>query len=131
MQHAAASSSNPPGSPPAFPSFPPLFPLGRYRAPELLYGARCYDCGIDLWAIGCIFGELINGSPIFPGESDIDQLSCVLRQLGTPTEENWPEAQSYPDFDKVSFDFTAGAPAASLLSDASPEVMMAVLHGWL
>ena len=37
-----------------------------YRAPELLYGARKYDEGVDLWAVGCIYGELINNSPLFP-----------------------------------------------------------------
>ncbi|ROT80479.1 putative cyclin-dependent kinase 20-like [Penaeus vannamei] len=37
-----------------------------YRAPELLYGAREYDEGVDLWAAGCIFAEMVNHSPIFP-----------------------------------------------------------------
>ena len=44
--------------------------------------ARYYDQGVDLWyqcvltnrAIGCIFGELLNHSPLFPGQNDIDQL---------------------------------------------------------
>ena len=44
-----------------------------YRAPELLYGARRYTEGVDLWAVGCILGELFNSSPLFPGENDIDQ----------------------------------------------------------
>jgi len=35
-------------------------------APELLYGARLYDEGVDLSAVGCIFGELLNNSPLFP-----------------------------------------------------------------
>ncbi|XP_058499800.1 cyclin-dependent kinase 20 isoform X3 [Solea solea] len=61
-----------------------------YRAPELLYGARRYDEGVDLWAVGCIFAELLNSSPLFPGENDIEQLCCVLRVLGTPTQESWP-----------------------------------------
>ncbi|XP_042337605.1 cyclin-dependent kinase 20 isoform X2 [Plectropomus leopardus] len=61
-----------------------------YRAPELLYGARKYDEGVDLWAVGCIFGELLNSSPLFPGENDIEQLCCVLRVLGTPTQNSWP-----------------------------------------
>ncbi|XP_051281585.1 cyclin-dependent kinase 20 isoform X2 [Dicentrarchus labrax] len=61
-----------------------------YRAPELLYGARKYDEGVDLWAVGCIFGELLNSSPLFPGENDIEQLCCVLRVLGTPTQDSWP-----------------------------------------
>lgn len=37
-----------------------------YRAPELLYGARYYSCAIDMWSIGCIFGEMLNTSPLFP-----------------------------------------------------------------
>ena len=37
-----------------------------YRAPELLYGARYYSSAIDMWAIGCIFGEMLNNSPLFP-----------------------------------------------------------------
>jgi len=37
-----------------------------YRSPELLYGARRYDEGVDLWAVGCIFGEMLNNSPLFP-----------------------------------------------------------------
>ncbi len=61
-----------------------------YRAPELLYGARYYDFGIDMWAIGCIFGELLNHSPLFPGSNDIDQLGCVLSNLGTPSLADWP-----------------------------------------
>lgn len=61
-----------------------------YRAPEILYGARKYDMGIDLWAVGCIFGELMNNSPLFPGSNDIDQLFLVLSKLGTPTIETWP-----------------------------------------
>ena len=56
-----------------------------YRAPELLYGARKYDQAVDLWAVGCIFGELINNSPLFAGENDIDQLYSVLRVIGTPS----------------------------------------------
>ncbi|XP_041345444.1 cyclin-dependent kinase 20-like, partial [Pyrgilauda ruficollis] len=61
-----------------------------YRAPELLYGARHYDEGVDLWAVGCIFGELLTLSPLFPGENDIEQLCCVLRALGTPSPRDWP-----------------------------------------
>lgn len=37
-----------------------------YRAPELLYGARYYTEAVDLWAVGCILGELLTNSPLFP-----------------------------------------------------------------
>ncbi|XP_075864600.1 cyclin-dependent kinase 20 isoform X2 [Microcebus murinus] len=80
-----------------------------YRAPELLYGARQYDQGVDLWAVGCIMGELLNGSPLFPGENDIEQLCCVLRILGTPSPKVWPEQ--------------APVPLEEVLPDASPQAL--------
>ena len=48
-----------------------------YRAPELLLGSTSYGREVDLWAIGCIMGELTDGQPLFPGESDIDQLYII------------------------------------------------------
>ncbi|EDQ92684.1 uncharacterized protein MONBRDRAFT_14035 [Monosiga brevicollis MX1] len=92
-----------------------------YRAPELLFGARHYDLGVDLWAVGCIFAEMINSAPLFPGENDIDQLSCVLHTLGTPTPENWPEASTFPDYGKITFDETPGVPPEDLVRNTSPE----------
>ncbi|VDM23629.1 unnamed protein product [Hydatigera taeniaeformis] len=74
-----------------------------YRAPELLYGARRYTESVDLWAVGCILGELINNSPLFPGENDIEQLWFVIRVLGTPTEKNWPGLTQLPDYNKITF----------------------------
>ncbi|KAM3180791.1 hypothetical protein ACTXT7_015633 [Hymenolepis weldensis] len=74
-----------------------------YRSPELLYGARHYTQSVDLWAVGCIFGELINNSPLFPGENDIEQLWFVIRVLGTPTEKNWPGLSRLPDYNKITF----------------------------
>jgi cell cycle related kinase len=50
-----------------------------YKAPELLFGAREYDQGIDLWAVGCIFGELLVGATLFRGSSEVDQLSKFVQ----------------------------------------------------
>ncbi|XP_071960531.1 cyclin-dependent kinase 20-like [Antedon mediterranea] len=94
-----------------------------YRAPELLYGARKYDEGVDLWAVGCIFGELLNNSPLFPGENDIEQLCCVLRVLGTPTEETWPGMKDLPDYNKITFPENAPIPLEEIVPDASPEAL--------
>jgi cyclin-dependent kinase 7 len=74
-----------------------------YRAPELLFGARHYGPGVDLWAAGCILAELFLHRPLFPGYSDIDQLLKVLRITGTPTPESWPGAESTPDYGKILF----------------------------
>ncbi|XP_070197267.1 cyclin-dependent kinase-like 5 isoform X3 [Littorina saxatilis] len=52
-----------------------------YRSPELLLGAP-YGKAVDIWAIGCIMGELSDGQPLFPGESEIDQLYVIQKILG-------------------------------------------------
>lgn len=94
-----------------------------YRAPELLYGARNYNEGVDLWAVGTIFGEMLNNSPLFPGESDIEQLCCVLRALGTPSEEVWPGVKDLPDYNKISFPQTEPIPLEELVPDACEDAL--------
>ncbi|RYG47753.1 hypothetical protein EON67_08265, partial [archaeon] len=37
---------------------------------------------MDIWAIGCILGEMIVGKPIFPGNSTMNQLERVLEVTG-------------------------------------------------
>nr|CAD7200126.1 unnamed protein product [Timema douglasi] len=60
-----------------------------YRCPELLFGARMYGTGVDMWALGCILAELLLRVPFLSGESDLDQLTRIFQVLGTPTEESW------------------------------------------
>jgi serine/threonine protein kinase len=69
-----------------------------YRAPEILLGARQYACAVDVWSIGCIFAEMITRRPLFPGDSEIDELFRIFRVLGTPSEETWPGVTRLPDF---------------------------------
>lgn len=69
-----------------------------YRAPEVLLGSRHYAPPVDMWAIGTIFVEMVNKRPLFPGDSEIDELYRIFRGLGTPTEETWPGVSQLPDF---------------------------------
>ena len=101
-----------------------------YRAPELLYGSRSYDVGVDLWAVGVIFGEMLNHSPLFPGESDIEQLCCVLKALGTPNEQVWPGLKELPDYNKITFPENQPIPLEKLVPDAS-EMEMDLLKQFL
>ena len=39
----------------------------RYRSPDVLLGCRKYSTSIDIWSVGCIFGEMVSGAPLFPG----------------------------------------------------------------
>ena len=57
-----------------------------YRAPELIFGATHYTTMIDIWSVGCVILEMINGSPLFIGESSIDHLIEIIKVLGTPTK---------------------------------------------
>lgn len=43
-----------------------------YRAPEIMLGFNTYTDSIDIWSIGCICGELINGKPLFQGKEWVD-----------------------------------------------------------
>ena len=58
-----------------------------YRAPELLLGSASYGLEVDQWAVGCIMGELTDGQPLFPGESDVDQLHIVREAMGAIDEK--------------------------------------------
>ncbi|KAH0538198.1 hypothetical protein GP486_008789, partial [Trichoglossum hirsutum] len=68
-----------------------------YRAPELLLGAETYGTEIDMWSIGCIFGELVTKEPLLQGKNEVDQLSKIFELCGIPTEENWPGFKRLPN----------------------------------
>jgi serine/threonine protein kinase len=53
-----------------------------YRSPELLVGDAEYTKAVDIWAAGCMFAEVLTGMPLFPGESDLDQLHQIIRTFG-------------------------------------------------
>lgn len=69
-----------------------------YRSPELLFGAKEYSFAVDIWAVGCIFAELMLRTPYVAGDSDMDQLTKIFHALGTPNETDWPGMTSLPDF---------------------------------
>jgi len=57
-----------------------------YRAPEIILGIP-YKTQIDMWSFGCILAELYTGYPVFPGESEQEQLLCIMEIKGTPPAE--------------------------------------------
>ncbi|XP_047127485.1 cyclin-dependent kinase 8 isoform X1 [Hydra vulgaris] len=85
-----------------------------YRAPELLLGARHYTKAIDIWAIGCIFAELLTSEPIFHcRQEDIktstpynhDQLDRIFSVMGFPQEKDWPDITKMPEHLTLMKDF--------------------------
>lgn len=57
-----------------------------YRAPEIILGIE-YTTAIDMWSLGCIAAELYTGYPLFAGESETDQLFCIMETLGLPPSD--------------------------------------------
>ncbi|KAG6195978.1 hypothetical protein E4U10_001401 [Claviceps purpurea] len=76
---------------------------GPYRAPEVLFAHKAYGAPVDMWATGVMLAEAITSPPRPPFESrsaheDGNQLGLILsiiKTLGTPTEETWPEAKDF------------------------------------
>ncbi|KAL1249137.1 hypothetical protein QQF64_020142 [Cirrhinus molitorella] len=73
-----------------------------YRAPELLVGDTRYGKAVDVWAIGCLFFEMLTGDPLFPGDSDIDQLHLVISCFGHLTPHHREVFYRNPVFMGVS-----------------------------
>lgn len=57
-----------------------------YRAPEVVLSPKHYSKAIDIWSVGCIFGEMLTGEILFKGKNYIDQLSKIFDVLGTPRD---------------------------------------------
>ncbi|XP_055345719.1 cyclin-dependent kinase 7-like [Paramacrobiotus metropolitanus] len=69
-----------------------------YRAPELLQGAHRYGGAVDIWAVGCIFAEMLQRAPLFPGESDMDQYIKIIQVMGSPSDTTWQDVRKLPSF---------------------------------
>lgn len=59
-----------------------------YRAPEVVLYAANYDESIDLWAVGCVFAELIGRKPVFDGKHHLDQVVMIQKFIGKIPEED-------------------------------------------
>lgn len=94
-----------------------------YRAPEILLRSQYYNSPIDVFACGCIFAELLTLRPLFPGNSEADQIHKICAVLGSPSATRWPEGQRLAA--KVGFRLPAYTPVplARVISGASMEAL--------
>jgi serine/threonine protein kinase len=90
-----------------------------YRAPEILLGSPFYSLGVDVWSVGCIVAEMFTGRPLFPGDSEIDEIYQIFKIMGTPTEEKWPGVTQLPGY-KTTFQKWAKRPLADVIPTADP-----------
>ncbi|KAG0202989.1 serine/threonine protein kinase, CMGC, CDC2/CDK sub [Mortierella sp. GBA30] len=71
-----------------------------YRPPELFLGEKKYGPAVDMWGIGCVFGEMLFGRPVLQGNSDQDQLDKIFQLCGSPTEDTMPGWSSLPGLEE-------------------------------
>lgn len=60
-----------------------------YRSPEVLLQTT-YATPVDIWSTGCIFAEMFRRTPLFCGDSEVDQLGKIFAVIGLPPEDEWP-----------------------------------------
>lgn len=101
-----------------------------YRAPDVLMGSRKYSTPVDIWSVGCIFAEMVNGHPLFPGQTEADQLQKIFKVLGTPKEADWPTVRELPDWkdDFTPYDPLPGDQIAPSLDPTGLALMMKMLQ---
>ena len=73
-----------------------------------MLGAEDYSTPVDVWSVGCILAEMAapltaHGAPtpLFPGDSEIDQLFKIFRIRGTPSDHEWPGVSRLPHYSPV------------------------------
>ncbi|XP_059891733.1 cyclin-dependent kinase-like 3 isoform X2 [Gadus macrocephalus] len=96
-----------------------------YRAPELLVGDSHYGKPVDVWAVGCVYVELVTGHALFPGHSDLDQLYRLIRCFGCSTERQQQMFYRNPAFSGLRFPHCA---AREPLDSRDPKIKHAVLQ---
>ncbi|XP_073998798.1 serine/threonine-protein kinase MAK-like isoform X2 [Rhodnius prolixus] len=102
-----------------------------YRAPEVLLHSTTYSCPIDIWAVGCIMAELYTFRPLFPGNSEIDQIFKICSILGTPDKREWYEGHQLAANMNFKFPQFRRTPMSSLIPNASTDgvtLLEAMLH---
>ncbi|CAI0426417.1 unnamed protein product [Linum tenue] len=94
-----------------------------YRAPEVLLQSSVYTPAIDMWAVGAILAELFTLSPIFPGESELDQLYKICCILGSPDWNTFPEATNISRLINISHSEITPANLSEIIPNGSSEAL--------
>ncbi|CAJ1082402.1 serine/threonine-protein kinase MAK isoform X4 [Xyrichtys novacula] len=103
-----------------------------YRAPEVLLRSSTYSSPIDLWAVGCIMAELYTLRPLFPGNSEVDEIFKICQVLGTVKKADWPEGYHLASAMNFRFPQCVPTPLKTLIPNASNEaiILMRDLLQW-
>ncbi|ELR14612.1 cdk10/11, putative [Acanthamoeba castellanii str. Neff] len=105
-------------------------PIDPYRAPELLLGAKEYSWEIDMWAVGCIFAEMLCKEPLMKAQTELQMIDQIFKMLGTPNDDVWPGFSELPFVKKMKFKTYPSAIRQRMFSattDAGFDLLMSFL----
>ncbi|KAI8957115.1 kinase-like protein [Daldinia sp. FL1419] len=91
-----------------------------YRAPELLLGTKTYGAAVDMWSVGCIFGELLTREPLLQGKNEVDELAKIFELCGIPTDESWPGFRRLPNARHLRLPKSSGANTGPIIRARFP-----------
>lgn len=94
-----------------------------YRAPEVLLRSPVYSSPIDIWAVGCIMAELYTLRPLFPGNSEVDEIFKICQVLGTVKKSDWPEGYQLAAAMNFRFPQCVPTPLKTLIPNATNEAL--------
>ena len=82
--------------------------FGLPRAPDILLGNENYSTSVDLWSVGCILAEMVNGGIFFQGYSEKEQINKIFKMLGTPNIKELPMYEKYPGWKEEKWESFPG-----------------------
>lgn len=85
-------------------SYTPNVVTMYYRAPEIHLGQPDYTSAMDMWSVGCVFGELLLRKPILMANDDLAHLKAIFDLVGTPSEANWDNYRDLPFAKNITFE---------------------------
>ncbi|MCO5557718.1 hypothetical protein L7F22_011289 [Adiantum nelumboides] len=98
-----------------------------YRAPEVLLQSRSYGPAIDMWAMGAIMAELFSLRPLFPGESELDEIFKICNVIGSPTYQSWPQGMELAASMNLQFPKVYRSDLSALIPNASADAIDLIL----
>lgn len=100
-----------------------------YRAPEVLCSWLDYTTAIDIWSIGCIFAEMLERKPLFPGHNTQHQLQSIISFLGKPTAEELKKIKNEKCRRFIeSLPASTGKPMQEVFKEAKPSALEFLAH---
>lgn len=70
-----------------------------YRSPEVVLGIP-YSHPVDMWGLGCVLFEMVNGTPLFPAQDQNELLEYFLITLGEIPIDLMAQGQNFANFYK-------------------------------